>query len=192
MKRFGLTVLAAGVCGLLGGETAAWAQGPLQPGISTPLYRPGISPYINLLRNTNTFNNNFGVQNAINYYGLVRPEIGFSSAIGGLGAQVDINQALLASGGYGPYGPGSGLIVTGHGAYFLNNGGYFLTTSRFGRGGSGTGSFANAQNIGRSTLLNSSNALTTGAGASGFFGSSSGLRIGFSQSSGAATGAIRR
>jgi hypothetical protein len=89
-----------------------------QPGF----YQPPLpySPYLNLLRPGNP---------AINYYGLVRPQVDFRNAIGTLGQQVgSLGQDVAAS----EAGGGYALPVTGHPVGFMNTGRYFGTIG-FGR-----------------------------------------------------------
>jgi hypothetical protein len=132
MNRHTLTVLLASSCVLLGGQASALAQGVLRPGIGVS-NQPVVSPYINLLRNNGGFAGN-GLT-AVNYYGLVLPQQNFYGAISGL-QQTAADQQLLATG----VGQVAGPLVTGHPAYFLNNGGYFLTSGgAAGRGMLGSG-----------------------------------------------------
>jgi hypothetical protein len=61
---------------------------------------------------------------ALNYYGLVRPELQFRQSIQGLQGAVSANQQMI-----GDLQPGgTGLPVTGHATQFLNYGGYFLNS----------------------------------------------------------------
>jgi hypothetical protein len=121
------TALALGC--LLGAVCPVQAQYSLRPGISTPPPRPTISPYINLLR---------GGDQALNYYGLVRPEFRALDTAAALQQQVDDNRAGLT-------GRSTTLPATGHSATFLNYRGYFLTmgvgggqgTTRIGAGPGG-------------------------------------------------------
>src|SRR5262249_1833684 len=96
----------------------AAAQAPYRPGIS-PITRPAFSPYLNLVRP--------GAPAGINYYGLVRPEVTFRNSIGTLQNDVDVNRALIPTGG--GTGTGTGGLTTGHAATFLNTGGYFLSST---------------------------------------------------------------
>jgi hypothetical protein len=89
----------------------ASAQPPLGPRPLTGVNTPPVSPYLNLLRP--------GTSPAINYYGLVRPEMNVLNSMQALQAQLGyVQQAsgLLAGEG----------ATTGHPAYFLNHGTYFL------------------------------------------------------------------
>jgi hypothetical protein len=84
---------------------------PTQP-TGQPPYRPPVSPYINLLRR--------GGNPAINYYGLVRPQIEFSREIRRL------DQDLATRGQQGrQFDEESGLPTTGHAASFMNYSHYF-------------------------------------------------------------------
>ncbi len=131
MKRWVIKLSLGFACTLVAG--LARGQAPLRPGISLPS-QPTVSPYINLLRNNAAFNGN--TLTAVNYYGLVRPEFAFQNAITGLQQQQSLDQQLITTG----LAANAGLLVTGHPAYYLNNGGYFLTTgAAAGRGLSGGG-----------------------------------------------------
>ena len=98
---------------------------------------PGYSPYLNLARGGNA---------GLNYYGLVRPQLAFQNSLLGLQQQVNTNQQLIATGlGGGPIGS----LETGHSAYFLTTGGYFLSQQRPGFGGQAVGGQgANQQRFG--------------------------------------------
>jgi hypothetical protein len=77
---------------------------------------PAFSPYLNLLR---------GGSPAVNYYGLVRPEMQFRQAIQNLSADVAMNQQMI-----GGLGSELGAIQsTGHPTQFMNLGGYFMNSS---------------------------------------------------------------
>jgi hypothetical protein len=92
------------------GATAG-AQPPLGPRPLTGVNTPPVSPYLNLLRP--------GTSPAINYYGLVRPELNVLSSMQALQAQLGyVQQANGLLSGEG--------ATTGHPAYFLNHGTYFL------------------------------------------------------------------
>jgi hypothetical protein len=89
----------------------AWGQGFARPG-TVPFQRPVLSPYLNLARGGNT---------AINYYGLVRPQIDFTNSISALEQQVQSSQAA----GIGGEGE-SAALVTGHSTRFFNYSHYFF------------------------------------------------------------------
>jgi hypothetical protein len=117
MKYFLGMTLAAGFLLALCGQQAG-AQVMFRPGFgqsNTPAY----SPYLNLLRN-GSFTQN--------YWGLVRPEFAFRSAILGLQQQVAANGQAI-----GGLEGGMGLPTTGHATSFLNRGRYFLSSG--GQGG---------------------------------------------------------
>ncbi len=113
MRRQLLASLASlGLLGLLAAGPAR-AQMPYSQPMVNPYYRPPISPYLNLALPGNT---------AINYYGLVRPQVQAMNAINQLQGQVLQNQqALYAAEAYGP----QQLPVTGHAAGFQNHQAYF-------------------------------------------------------------------
>ena len=101
-----LAILLAAAC-LLG--TCATARA--QP-------RPAFSPYLNLTRQ--------GANPALNYYGLVRPELQFRQSIQNLQGAVSTNQQALGELQGGAGGP----AATGHPTQFLNYGGYFLNSGQ--------------------------------------------------------------
>jgi hypothetical protein len=88
----------------------------------TPFSRPTVSPYLNLLQNGNP---------AINYYGLVRPQMAYDRAFQNLGNSInalgnnvnalDINQTPQ----------------TGHRSSFQTQGQYFMTNGAVGPGAYG-------------------------------------------------------
>jgi hypothetical protein len=78
---------------------------------------PAVSPYLNLLRPGNG--------PAINYYGLVRPQ--FDTLAGFQAVQQRFGQLQTSVQAAG--GPADGALITGHGAAFMNLGGYFMTTN---------------------------------------------------------------
>jgi hypothetical protein len=93
--------------------------------------RPPISPYLNLNRGGNS---------AINYYGLVRPQIDTTRALQNLQYQVQTNAANAAL----PQTTTDATTVlpstTGHPVMFLNSSHFFPTTGRTGTtGGVGSG-----------------------------------------------------
>ena len=91
--------------------TTARAQYPLGPA-SGPGYNPPVSPYLNLLRR--------GSDPAINYFGLVRPEINASRALQGLQQQVNSLGAQTAADAQANY-----QLATGHPIVFNNYSHYF-------------------------------------------------------------------
>jgi hypothetical protein len=89
----------------------AQAQVPVTPRGVPGYMTPPVSPYINLLRR--------GSPAAVNYYGIVRPEIQFENALGNLQQQVTTLGTET-----GEAGPG-GLPPTGHPVQFMNYSHYF-------------------------------------------------------------------
>jgi hypothetical protein len=120
------TTFAAALLALASARGLALAQAPLRPGGISANTRPAVSPYINLVRP--------GAAPAINYYGIVRPEIAFRNSIGQLQSDVDANRQLITT-GRDAGGAVAGGLATGHSAVFLNTGGYFLSSA----GGVGAG-----------------------------------------------------
>ena len=106
------------------------AAAPVRAQYVPPSGRPGYSPYLNLARP--------GVPPALNYFGLVRPELEFRRDVVGLQNQIGTLQQSLVSGtGTDPSAP----LTTGHAATFMNLSHYYSgsfypgVTSGF-RGGS--------------------------------------------------------
>jgi hypothetical protein len=138
MTRTVCTGALAVVVGLWAGAGRAPAQSPGPPRLGAPPPPPGSSPYLNLLRGGNP---------AINYYGLVRPQQNFQTAIQTLQAQ---QQAALPP---APTGPAEdpGLPGTGVAVGFLNHHVYFMSLGGPGGaafGGLGTGTVTRASPIG--------------------------------------------
>src|SRR6478672_9100265 len=104
----------AALIGTLAIATAANAQPPLGPRPLTGVNTPPVSPYLNLLRP--------GTSPAINYYGLVRPEVNFMNSVQALQAQLGYAQQAAGVTQFGEPG------TTGHPAFFLNHTSYFLNT----------------------------------------------------------------
>src|SRR5437879_5398268 len=106
----------AGCLGL--GLLLASLAGPLNAqgvGYINPAKRPAVSPYNNLIR--------AGTDPAINYYGLVRPEIAFRNAI----QQLDQEQANLYQQQQQDLATYNALPPTGQGAGFMTQSKYFMT-----------------------------------------------------------------
>lgn len=132
--RFGIWAVA--VIGIAGGT--AVAQPPYTPGGQPvgPASRPAFSPYLNLLRSSNS--------PGVNYYGLVRPQVQAQQAISAL-------QTAVAGPAVSPFDTFDATIpVTGqpfgymtHTRYFLNNrtGGPGATRGAVVGGGIGVGNF---------------------------------------------------
>lgn len=113
--------LASAAAGLMAAAGAAAAQPPGPPG-GAVVQRPALSPYLNLLR-PNTLP-------AINYYGLVRPQQQFQSAVQSLQAETAALGAMTAA------GPADQPpLVTGVPFGFQNAGGYFQNQFRVGTPG---------------------------------------------------------
>jgi hypothetical protein len=98
----------------LGAATAVRAQGYVPPRVS-PFGNGGISPYLNLLRGGNP---------AVNYYGLVRPEIQARTSIQQLQTEVARQQASTVA-----PPTNQALIDTGHPPRFMQYNQYFNTTA---------------------------------------------------------------
>jgi len=114
MNRF---IWVAIIVSLVGRASATQAQPPApgRPLGLDPATNPPVSPYLNLVRP--------GSSPAINYYGIVRPQVDLQQSLQGLQSQVlGVQQAqdMLRAGDSG---------TTGHPAYFLNYGGGFLKTT---------------------------------------------------------------
>jgi hypothetical protein len=104
MRR--ITVGCMALCGwaLFGGVSQA--QVPGAP-------RPAVSPYLQL--------NRPGESPALNYYGLVKPQLAANKAFLNLGTELstlDANQAAMQA---------NQLVQTGHTSSFMTQGRYFMT-----------------------------------------------------------------
>jgi hypothetical protein len=93
--------------------SSAPARAQFQPGpLGAPAgYRPPVSPYLNLLRPGDP---------AINYYGIVRPELSFQRSLIGLQQQVNAVGAQATADTQG-----LGLVSTGHPIVFNNYSHYY-------------------------------------------------------------------
>jgi hypothetical protein len=121
MKRFALVVLGTVGVLLIVGVGPAAAQPQFSNPIQSPVAQPPVSPFINLFRQGNS--------PALNYYGLVRPQLEFRNAYQQLQQQqVSAEQQQAA------VGPAdvSGLPPTGHVAQFNTQGRYFMTRGALG------------------------------------------------------------
>ncbi|MFO0808537.1 MAG: hypothetical protein U0746_07940 [Gemmataceae bacterium] len=117
-RQVGLAT-ALGALALFFTAPAAHAQAP-------GAVRPPFSPYLNLTRPGNT---------AINYYGLVRPEVDFRNSLNGLQSQYNaLNQDANDPRNAQSF-PG-----TGHGAAFLNYSHYYALRGSSARSPIGVGS----------------------------------------------------
>ncbi len=101
-----LALLAWAATGEAQGQTPA-----ARPG-TVPTSPPPISPYLNLLRR--------GTIPAVNYYGLVRPQVEFRNSLQHLQQQVSEVAAPAAEAEAGPP-----LPATGHPVQFMNHARYF-------------------------------------------------------------------
>jgi hypothetical protein len=123
MKRFGFAAVGACLIQLAVSSGPALAQPPVPGGYSRP---PAFSPYLNLAR---------GGSAALNYYGLVRPELQFRQSLLNLSNNVAANQQAI-----GDVSAGLGATpLTGHPTQFMNLGGYFMNNGSMGAGGYGFG-----------------------------------------------------
>jgi hypothetical protein len=119
LVAFALVLIALIICG-----ANVQAQPPRPGGFAPPpppggaYYSrpPAFSPYLNLLRG--------GGSSALNYYGLVRPEMQFRQSIQNLSGDVATNQQMVDSLGAQMIGQSA----TGHPTQFMNLGGYFMNS----------------------------------------------------------------
>jgi hypothetical protein len=88
------------------------AQLPYNRPQTSPFGQPAVSPYLNLLRQ--------GTNPAINYYGIVRPQIDTQSSI----MQLQQQMAVSAATG-GTQDTTGGVLFTGHPTQFMNLSHYF-------------------------------------------------------------------
>jgi hypothetical protein len=115
MKRLVLASFAT--LGLLATASPGHAQFTYIPPATSPFYRPPVSPYLNLALPGNS---------ALNYFGLVQPQIQTANQLQILQGQLLQQQTLGGYGGAGGYGyPGAGVLITGYGAGFQNHWGFF-------------------------------------------------------------------
>jgi hypothetical protein len=123
MRRFGFAAMGALVMQLTVSSGPALAQPPVPGGYSRP---PTFSPYLNLAR---------GGSAALNYYGLVRPEVQFRQSLLQLSNGVAANQQAIGDVNAGL----GGTPMTGHPTQFMNLGGYFMSNGSIGTGNYGYG-----------------------------------------------------
>jgi hypothetical protein len=115
----------ASACGLLLlGACLARAQGPYVRPQTSPVARPALSPYLNLLRGGNP---------AINYYGLVRPQQEFGSAIQEIQNEMNAPHPLTTAANNT-----ATLPITGHPTRFFSHQSYFFTHQGAGNGSTRT------------------------------------------------------
>ncbi len=155
MKRLAMWAAAVGAAVALSAGTARAQFGYYSPPATSPFPRSPISPYLNLARGGNP---------AINYYGLVRPEIQFQQSIYGLQQQVgglSQMQALQSE-------AARSSATTGHPTRFFNYSHYFMSQ------GGGAATFPGArgpgtpiQGLGNNNLGVGQSPLQRGAGAPG-------------------------
>jgi hypothetical protein len=146
-----LACLGVGIALWIAGASSAHAQ---IPGYQMDRSKtPTFSPYLNLVRG--------GSSPAINYYGIVRPEIQFGNSLYQLGVQQDLLQgqqnALSQQNTLAAY---SQLPTTGHASgfmtqsrYFMTNGGVGQVGNTFAPGGFGPGPQLPAGNPGSQITL---------------------------------------
>lgn len=141
MKRsIYLSVLACS--GLASTASAQTFQGQLgqyapPPGMSRPI----VSPYLNMARP--------GSNAAINYYGLVRPQMDVSRNLSQLQQQFQQmdTTSSLATGTTTSMPMATSMLTTGHPVAFMNYGSYFPLFNR-GGGGAGVPARANTGGLG--------------------------------------------
>ena len=147
MKRHFAIAMAVLAGWIAVGANIAHAQFGGQLGRPAPRARPTVSPYINL---------GTGGNNALNFYGIVKPQFeankNFDNLQQGL-AQLNADGTLKGQlGQQDPVGTQTGL-QTGHPAGFFNYSHYFPTTPYGGAGnalqmGGGIGGAGNVGNVG--------------------------------------------
>jgi len=159
MKRWLRGSLAALGCGLLAASSATAQVGLVQPPGSLQPYqqpqpsRPTLSPYLNMMRP--------GVNPALNYFGLVQPQlqqIQQGRNLQQLQQQLTQLDSNVLNQGMTTGMPTAGaLLTTGHPVAFMNYGTYFPLYSRGGGGlggglGGRTGGFGNPATLGGGVL----------------------------------------
>jgi hypothetical protein len=161
MKRQSLFWLTALILGVGASSQPALAQ--TLSGLPPPGGAP-MSPYLNMLRP--------GSIPAINYYGLVQPQLQMQSAIASLQlGQMGLTQAVSAG------TPGLGQpLVTGHPAVFVNYGHYFPMRTPVGLGmGAGVSGIGMGMNLGGGMGTGLGSSPMTNPGALGGLGGVGGL-----------------
>ena len=144
MNRYMGVLSAAVVCVLASGGQQVHGQVPFQRPTLGPVNTPAFSPYLNL--------NRFGSSPALNYYGIVRPQLDAYAATQNLQQQITTNSQTLSGAG-----SATDLPATGHSIRFLNTSRYFLN---FGgaTGGQATGGRYFGGNVGgQATGIRASN-----------------------------------
>jgi hypothetical protein len=93
-----------------------------------PFQRPPVSPYLNLF--------NGGTNPAINYFGIIRPQIEFRNSIQQLQQQIAMGEQST-----GELATTLGMVTTGHPSFFMSHRKYFqnlgtgAAAAQMGRGG---------------------------------------------------------
>jgi hypothetical protein len=105
MTRFTAIALSLGFILISGRASAQFYQPPP----TSPFQRSPVSPYLNLFRGGNP---------AVNYYGLVRPQVDTQNALQRLQQQQNLNLTLPAT-------ADASLFITGHPARFMNYSHYY-------------------------------------------------------------------
>lgn len=176
MKRLRLTGLLVLVFAASAGTASAQFMGQLgaRPSYNWRYGNP-VSPYLNL--------NRIGSNPAVNYYGLVRPQVDTARSLQNL-------QTEIAQGGAGQMhvGPGdalqpSSMLATGHPVAFFNTSHYFGMNLRGGaspgNSGVGMGGRNNLPNAGPSGVFSTpSGGIFSNPTSGGVFGSGSGVSAG--------------
>lgn len=114
MWRFNYSIALAVFLAAPAGQGRAQPQAPRVP-LQAP---PTFSPYLNLARRDSS--------PAINYYGIVRPQVATRNNLQSLQQQIAMEGQQLGGAGGGVVN--SDLPITGQPAFFLNTGGYFLNS----------------------------------------------------------------
>ncbi len=139
-----------------GGSGSSGAGSPLSGGIGMAPPTAGFSPYLNLTR---------GGSAAVNYYGIVRPQISFQSQMQAVQAQ----QQQAGGASFEPDNPLTPGLVVGTRVRFLSTAPYFLNLS----GGATTGGTTAIRGAGALQGL-SGQGISAGGSTSGGLGSSNG------------------
>ncbi len=133
---------------------------PRTPGV--PFQRPTVSPYLNLF--------NGGNSPAINYYGIVRPQIDFRNSLMQLQQQLAMGDQSMAD-----MASSMTMLTTGHPSLFMSHRRYFLNTGISSQGASSRqGSMAQSS---RSGMQGPSS--PRGIGSRGATGSTGSMRRGY-------------
>jgi hypothetical protein len=128
-----------------------------------PFQRPTVSPYLYLL--------NGGQSPAVNYFGIVRPQVDFRNSLIQMQQQIAMGDQSLAD-----LATATSMLTTGHPSLFMSHRKYFMTTGisspgQMGRLGATTSQVSRSPTQGASS--------SRGMGGRGSLGSTGSMRRGY-------------